>query len=126
MAIVFKHKGDLKKTKRFLNRMSEEEYLKCLDKYGREGVEALALATPRDSGKTAESWDYRINRDKDGVKITWTNSNVNKGVNIAIILQYGHGTRNGGYVQGRDYINPAIRPIFDQLEAEVWEEVAKE
>ena len=82
MAIVFKHKGDFKKTKRFLKRMSEEEYLKCLDKYGRKGVEALALATPRDSGKTAESWDYRINRDKDGVKITWTNSNVNKGVNM--------------------------------------------
>lgn len=86
----------------------------------------MALATPRDSGKTAESWDYRINRDKDGVKITWTNSNVNKGVNIAIILQYGHGTRNGGYVQGRDYINPAIRPIFDQMAAEVWGEVTKE
>ena len=126
MAIVFKHKGDFKKTKRFLKRMSEEEYLKCLDKYGRKGGEALALATPRDSGKTAESWDYRINRDKDGVKITWTNSNVNKGVNIAIILQYGHGTRNGGYVQGRDYINPAIRPIFDQMAAEVWGEVTKE
>lgn len=126
MAIVFKHKGNLKKTKRFLKRMSEEEYLKCLDKYGRKGVEALTLATPRDSGKTAESWDYRINRDKDGVKITWTNSNVNKGVNIAIILQYGHGTRNGGYVQGRDYINPAIRPIFDQMAAEVWGEVTKE
>ena len=111
MAIVFKHKGDFKKTKRFLKRMSEEEYLKCLDKYGRKGVEALALATPRDSGKTAESW---------------ANSNVNKGVNIAIILQYGHGTRNGGYVQGRDYINPAIRPIFDQMAAEVWGEVTKE
>lgn len=126
MAIVFKHKGNLKKTKRFLKRMSEEEYLKFLDKYGRKGVEALTLATPRDSGKTAESWDYRINRDKDGVKITWTNSNVNKGVNIAIILQYGHGTRNGGYVVGRDYINPAIRPIFDQMAVEVWGEVTKE
>ena len=107
MAIVFKHKGDFKKTKRFLKRMSEEEYLKCLDKYGRKGVEALTLATPRDSGKTAESWDYRINRDKDGVKITWTNSNVNKGVNIAIILQYGHGTRNGGYVH-----QPGYPPYF--------------
>lgn len=126
MAIVFRHKGDLKKTKKFLTRISKREYLKCLDKYGRQGVAALSAATPRDSGKTAESWDYRIEQDDSGVKVVWTNGNVNKGVNIAIILQYGHGTRNGGYVQGRDYINPAIRPVFDQMAAEVWGEVTQE
>ena len=124
--VVFKHKGNLKKTTRFLERMVKEEYLKNLDKYGQEGVQALSLATPVDSGKTATSWDYRIEKTNDGTKIVWTNSNVNKGVNIAIILQYGHGTRNGGYVQGRDYINPAIRPIFDKIADDAWKEVTKE
>ena len=124
--VVFKHKGNLKKTTRFLERMVKEEYLKNLDKYGQEGVQALSLATPVDSGKTAASWDYRIEKTNDGTKIVWTNSNVNKGVNIAIILQYGHGTRNGGYVQGRDYINPAIRPIFDKIADDAWKEVTKE
>lgn len=124
--IVFKHKGNLKKTTKFLERMVKEEYLKDLDKYGREGVEALSLATPVDTGKTAASWDYRIEKSNSGVKLVWTNSNVNKGVNIAIILQYGHGTHNGGYVQGRDYINPAIRPIFDKIADDAWKEVTKE
>lgn len=124
--IVFKHKGNLKKTTKFLERTLKGDYLKNLDKFGREGVAALALATPVDTGKTAESWDYRIEKTNDGTKIVWTNSNVNKGVNIAIILQYGHGTRNGGYVQGRDYINPAIRPIFDKIADDAWKEVTKE
>lgn len=125
-SVIFKHKGNLKKTTRFLERMVKEEYLKNLDKYGREGVEALSLVTPVDSGKTAASWDYRIEKANGGTKIVWTNSNVNNGVNIAIILQYGHGTRNGGYVQGRDYINPAIRPIFDKIADDAWKEVTKE
>lgn len=124
--IVFKHKGNLKKTTKFLERTLKGDYLKNLDKFGREGVAALALATPVDTGKTAKSWDYRIEKITDGTKIVWTNSNVNKGVNIAIILQYGHGTGNGGYVQGRDYINPAIRPIFDRIADDAWKEVTKE
>lgn len=124
--IVFKHKGNLKKTTKFLERTLKGDYLKNLDKFGREGVAALALATPVDTGKTAESWGYRIEKTSDGTKIVWTNSNVNKGINIAIILQYGHGTRNGGYVQGRDYINPAIRPIFDKIADDAWKEVTKE
>lgn len=124
--IVFKHKGNLKKTTKFLERTLKGDYLKNLDKFGREGVAALALATPVDTGKTAKSWDYRIEKITDGTKIVWTNSNVNKGVNIAIILQYGHGTGNGGYVQGRDYINSAIRPIFDRIADDAWKEVTKE
>lgn len=124
--IVFKHRGNLKKTTKFLERTAKEDYLKSLDKYGQEGVNALSLATPVDTGKTAASWDYRIEKTGTGVKLVWTNSNVNKGVNIAIILQYGHGTRNGGYVQGRDYINPAIRPIFDKIADDAWKEVTRE
>lgn len=124
--IVFKHKGNLKKTTKFLERTLKGDYLKNLDKFGREGVAALALATPVDTGKTSASWDYRIEKINSGTKIIWTNSNVNNGVNIAIILQYGHGTNHGGYVQGRDYINPAIRPIFDKIADNAWKEVTKE
>lgn len=124
--IVFKHKGNLKKTTKFLERTLKGDYLKNLDKFGREGVAALALATPVDAGKTSASWDYRIEKTNSGTKIIWTNSNVNNGVNIAIILQYGHGTNHGGYVQGRDYINPAIRPIFDKIADNAWKEVTKE
>lgn len=124
--IVFKHKGNLKKTTKFLERTLKGDYLKDLDKFGREGVAALALATPVDTGKTAASLDYRIEKTNSGTKIIWTNSNVNNGVNIAIILQYGHGTNHGGYVQGRDYINPAIRPIFDKIADNAWKEVTKE
>lgn len=87
-------------------------------------MEALAAATPLDTGETASSWGYRIRRKKDSVTIEWTNSNVVDGVPIAVILQYGHGTRNGGYVQGRDYINPAIRSVFDQLANDAWKEVS--
>ena len=96
-----------------------------LDKYGREGVEALSAATPVDSGKTASSWKYDIEHSSRGASISFSNTNINKGVNIAIILQYGHGTRNGGYVQGRDYINPAIQPVFDRIVNEAWKEVTQ-
>ena len=123
--ITFRQKGDFSKLTRFLERAKEAVKLGDLDKYGREGVAALSSATPVNSGKTASSWYYEIKHQNGSVSITFCNSNVNKGVPIAIILQYGHGTRNGGWVQGRDYINPAIQPIFDKLAKDAWEEVTK-
>ena len=123
--ITFRQKGDFSKLNRFLERAKETVHLGDLDRYGREGDAALASATPVDSGTTASSWYYEITRTKDGVVISFKNSNINKGVPIAIILQYGHATRNGGWVQGRDYINPAIQPIFDRLANDAWKEVKK-
>ena len=93
--------------------------------YGEKGVSALASATPVDTGKTAESWQYKIEQTKGSIRIYWTNTNVNNGVPIAIIIQTGHGTGTGGYVQGRDYINPAIRPIFDNIANDVWRDITK-
>ena len=116
-------KGDFNNTFRFLNKMSKFQINKILEKYGQMGVEALRSATPIDSGKTAESWGYEISVRKEGATIHWTNTNQNKGVYIAVILQYGHGTGTGGYVQGIDYINPAIRPVFDKIAEEAWMEV---
>ena len=122
--ITFTHKGDFSKTSRFLQNAKRAVKLSDLDKYGRAGVEALAAATPVDSGKTAESWFYEIKRQNGTVSITFNNSNVVDGwCNIAIILQYGHATGTGGWVEGRDYINPAIRPIFDKLANDAWKEV---
>lgn len=121
--ITFHHKGNFQKTDNFLKKAKQGDYFRSLEKFAQEGVNALASATPIDSGKTAASWDYTISRSKGPVSITWTNSNINDGVNIAVIIQYGHGTRNGGYVQGRDYINPAIRPVFDKIAENVWKEV---
>ena len=121
--ISFKHRGNFNKLERFLNRVSGAAYLNVLSKYGEKGVEALRAATPIDSGKTAESWSYEIEHNSDRTTIVWKNSNVNENVNIAIILQYGHGTGTGGYVVGRDYINPAMRPIFDSIADEAWTEV---
>ena len=121
--ITFKHKGDFSKSTRFLTKAKNVGRLENLDKYGKEGVVALASATPVDSGGTANAWNYKIERTKGTTSINFYNSNVNKGVPIAIILQYGHGTRNGGWVQGRDYINPAIQPIFDRITDEAWKEV---
>lgn len=121
--VTFRQKGDFSKLTRYLEKAKEVVHLGDLDKYGRAGVAALASATPVDSGKTADSWYYEI-KNKDGVaSITFLNSNVNKGVPIAIILQYGHGTGTGGWVEGRDYINPAIQPIFDQIANDAWKEV---
>lgn len=115
--------GKFDKTNKFLKRASNWSKNVNLDKYAEKGVAALSSATPVDTGLTASSWYYRIDR-KDGlISITFLNSNINKGVPIAIILQYGHGTRNGGWVEGRDYINPAIRPIFDELADAAWKEV---
>ena len=111
------------KTKRFFKRATEAKFLQSLDRYGQEGVAALAAATPIESGKTASSWYYEIRRSGSSFSIHWGNSHVNDGVNIAVIIQYGHGTGTGGYVAGRDYINPAIRPIFDKIAENVWKEV---
>ena len=123
--ITFRQKGDFSKLSRFLERAKETVHLGDLNRYGREGVAALASATPVDSGLTASSWYYEISRTKEDVAISFKNSNINKGVPIAIILQYGHATRNGGWVEGRDYINPAIQPIFDRLANDAWKEVRK-
>lgn len=123
--ITFKQKGDFSKLTHFLQNAKNSIAVDILDKYGREGVKALAYATPKDTGKTAASWTYRIIRQKDSVSITFENSNIQNGVPIAIILQYGHATRNGGWVQGKDYINPTIRPIFDQLADEAWKEAVR-
>lgn len=121
--ITFRQKGDFKKLSGYLERVKEVVKLDKLDRYGQEGVNALASATPVESGETAASWGYKIERGDGGVSIIFTNSNINQGVPIAIILQYGHGTGTGGYVEGRDYINPAIQPVFDRIAKEAWEEV---
>ena len=123
--ISFRQKGDFSKLTRFLERAKNLVHLSDLDRYGREGVAALASATPVDTGKTAASWYYDIKINKESASITFNNSNIQNGVPIAIILQYGHGTRNGGWVDGRDYINPVIQPIFDKIAEEAWKEVTK-
>lgn len=123
--ISFRQKGDFKKLNSYLERLEEVIKLGKLNKYGERGVSALASATPVDTGLTASLWKYNINREKDSVSISFENTNINNGVSIAILLQYGHGTRNGGYVQGRDYINPAIQPLFDQIAEEAWKEVTR-
>ena len=117
------HKGDFSKTQRFFNRLLNREYLNILAKYGQEGVEALSAATPRDTGKTAASWNYSITHDSRKTVIGWYNTNVNDGCNVALIIQYGHGTNGGTYVSGRDYINPVVQPIFDEIADNVWKEV---
>ena len=123
--ISFRQKGDFSKLSKYFEKMKEAAKIGMLDKYGREGVAALSSATPVESGKTASSWSYEIERQNGAVSIVFKNSNVNKGVPIAIILQLGHGTGTGGWVEGRDYIHPAIQPIFDKLANEAWEEVIK-
>ena len=123
--ITFRQKGDFSKLTRYLEKVKSVVKLSDLDKYGKEGVAALASATPVDTGLTASSWSYEIKHGNGTVSISFKNSNIQNGVPIAIILQYGHGTRNGGWVQGRDYINPAIQPIFDKIADEAWKEVTK-
>lgn len=124
--IVFKQKGNFKKTRKFLKRCSNLQLNDLLDQYGKEGVEALARATPKDTGKTAASWSYAVHKSDGRITITWSNSNIVDGVPIAVILQYGHGTRNGGYVEGVDYINSAMRPIFERIAQRAWGEVRTE
>ena len=123
--ITFTHKGNFNKTSKFLRNASKADILQILNRYGRKGVDALAAATPTRTGITAESWDFEISGGRGSYTITWTNSHINKGVPIAVILQYGHGTGTGGWVQGRDYINPAIRPIFDAIAESAWREVTQ-
>ena len=123
--ITFREKGDFSKRTRYLERVKEVVKLGDLDKYGRAGVAALASATPVDTGLTASSWYYEISNKNGSAMISFHNSNIQNGVPIAIILQYGHGARNGGWVEGRDYINPAIRPIFDRIADDAWKEVTK-
>lgn len=123
--ITFRQKGDFSKLTRYLEKVKSVVKLSDLDKYGKEGVAVLASATPVDTGLTASSWSYEIKHENGRVSISFKNSNIQNGVSIAIILQYGHGTRNGGWVQGRDYINPAIQPIFDKIVNDAWREVTK-
>lgn len=123
--ITFRHKGDFSKLTRFLEKAKNAIHIGDLDKYGRAGVAALSSATPMNSGLTASSWSYVIEHTNGSAKITFTNSNIQNGVPIAIILQYGHGTGTGGWVEGRDYINPAVQPLFDQIANEAWREVTK-
>lgn len=123
MKIVVTQHGDLKKTKEFLKKLEYGDYTKILAKYGEQGVQALASATPKETGKTAASWTYDIVSRNGVYEIVFSNTNINKGVNIAIILQYGHGTRTGGYVTGIDYINPAIKPVFEEMANAAWKEV---
>ena len=123
--IGFRQKGDFSKTVKYLSKLKNSAVFRALEKYGREGVAALSSATPVDTGQTAKSWYYKIEQKGDSVSLLFCNSNIQNGVPIAIILQYGHGTGTGGWVEGRDYINPAIQPIFDRIAKEAWGEVTK-
>lgn len=123
IGISFRQKGDFNNTKRYLQKLRDMKIDNILSKYGQIGVDALSSATPVDTGKTASSWSYKIKRQNGKIRLEFHNSNINKGVPIAIILQYGHATSNGGWVQGRDYINPAVQPLFDKIIEELRKEV---
>lgn len=128
MIIRFKHKGDLKATEWFLKRVARGSWKKRVEALAQKGVDALAEATPKDTGLTASSWHYEIVQDTGALHVYWVNDNMTSNPNIpgiALLIQYGHGTGTGGYVQGRDYINPALRPIFDEIADDVWREVTK-
>lgn len=125
MVIRFSHKGDFSKAAKYLNTLKEATRLRILNRYGKKGVAALASATPVDTGLTADSWYYKIENVNGSTAINFYNSNRQNGVLVAILLQYGHGTKNGGWVQGQDYINPAIQPLFDEMANDVWREVTK-
>lgn len=121
--IKIRQKGDFTLTKTFFKKVSDKNLSSVLSKYGEIGVKALSAATPVDSGLTASSWYYEVEQTRTSAKLVWKNSNINKGVNIAIMLQMGHGTGTGGWVEGRDYINPAMQPVFDKISEELWKEV---
>ena len=123
--ISFKQKGDFSKTTNYLKQIKQQRILNVLKQYGQKGVNALAAETPKDTGLTASSWYYKIEQTDTAATLTFCNSNVKDGVPIAIILQFGHGTNNGGWVEGRDYINPAIQPLFDEITKSAWREVTK-
>ncbi len=121
--IRFKHKGNFRKAKRYFRRLMKLPIQELLEIYGKYGVRALQSATPKDTGETANSWGYEVETTDGKSVITWTNTHVHDGVVIALILQYGHGTGTGGWVEGLDYINPALRPTFEDLAAAAWREV---
>ncbi len=121
--VSFTQKGDLSAVSNYLKNTKNKMNLTCLDAYGRRGVAALSAATPVDTGLTSQSWYYKIEKKDHNISLTFLNSNIQNGIPVAIILQYGHGTRNGGYVQGIDYINPAVKPVFDDLAKQAWMEV---
>ena len=121
--IKISHKGNFSKTYKFLKKAKKINLTEKIKKYGEMGVDTLKDATPKRTGKTAESWSYEIHSTENGITIDWTNSNVNKGIHIAVLIQYGHGTRGGGYVQGIDYINPAMQPVFQKIADDLWKEV---
>lgn len=124
--IKIKSKGNFKNTERVINNVLKKKYVTQLESLAREGVRALSDATPVDTGKTAASWDYKILITRNKIKIVWINNNLNNhGTPIAILIQLGHATSSGSYVQGRDYINPAMRPIFDEIAQKAWREVTK-
>ena len=123
--ISYSYSGNFKGTKNFLANLKKRNFISKLDKYGQMGVDALREATPKDTGKTADSWYYEIEETRDSVIITWFNSNTNRSIPIALLIQYGHATRDGGWISGRDYINPALKPIFDAIAKSAWEEVTK-
>lgn len=123
--ISYSYSGDFKGTKNFLANLKKRNFISKLDKYGQMGVDALREATPKDTGKTANSWYYEIEETRDSVTITWLNSNTNRSIPIALLIQYGHATRDGGWISGKDYINPALKPIFDAIAKSAWEEVTK-
>lgn len=125
MAVVFKHKGDFHNTEKLLTQYDKNKFKPILESYGRKGIAALSAATPIDTGETSNSWGYEIDFRTNSFILQFTNSHVNNGIPIAILIQYGHGTRHGGYVPGRDFINPALVSIFDDLAEDIWKEITK-
>ena len=126
MPVVITQKGSFSKTFKFLQKIQSKWFYRRLQKYGQMGVDVLREATPKRTGKTSESWGYEIKITEDSASIIWTNTNVNDWANVAVLIQYGHATRNGGYVQGIDYINPAMKPVFDKIADSIWLEVTSE
>ncbi len=124
--ISFQVHGDFKKIDGFLEKMKEGVNAGVLDKYGKIGVDALRLYTPKDTGLTSESWKYRIVRNSQGTAIEWYNTNVQDNVHVAVVLQYGHATKSGTFIEGIDYINPAMRPVFEEIATRAWKEVTTE
>lgn len=124
--IIIKHQGNFDKTYKFLTNIRKRQYYKILSEYGRKGVKSLEAATPVDTGLTASSWGYEVKVKNTGATITWTNSNVNKGVPIALVIQYGHMLPQGVWIDGIDYINPALKPIFNEMADKVWKEITTE
>ena len=121
--ITIKHNGDFKKAEKFLKTMNKRDYMAILRRYGEQGVAALREATPKDSGITADSWSYEIKKDNKGYTIYWNNSSINRGINIALLIQYGHATGSGVYIEGIDYINPALKQTLSDMANELWREV---